>query len=214
MDRYGINKKRKRDDDPPKSQGHKRSAVPIGKGSLHDIEQLEKRIAENPSKNRKDVETLIQTINLSDCGPKINLKAAIVLYKAFSRLGASGTLSKKGHESEQNHELSGWYYQQYGIYRMALVKLLRSVSASQRLPIVHLCWRVLEQDAELLAHSVWDSESMFEPLLAGVIEIPDGKDIRETYVGEYLNACHDCCYHSLAYLSYVQPSRDHKYSLI
>jgi len=214
MNTPGIKKKRKRDDDQPQTEVHKRRAVPTGQGSSHDIEQLEKRIVENPSKNRKDVETLIRTIDLSDSGSKINLKAAIALCKVFSRLVASGTLTKNGHDNEQSHELSGWYVQQYGIYRMALMKLLRSVSASQRLPVVHLCWRVLEQDAELLHHLVWDSDSMFRPLLAAVIEMPDGADIRETYVGEYMNACHDCCYHSLAYLSYVQPTRDHKYSLL
>jgi U3 small nucleolar RNA-associated protein 19 len=214
MNRPDIKKKRKRDDDRPQTEGHKRRAVPAGNSSSHDIEQLEERIAENPSKNRKDVETLIQTIYLSDSSSKTNLKAAIALCKAFSRLIASGTLTKNGHESEQSHELSGWYVQQHGIYRMALVKLLQSVSASQRLPIVHLCWRVLEQDAELLNNSVWDSDSMFRPLLAAITELPDGTDIRETFVGEYMNACHDCCYHSLAYISYVQPTRDHKYSLL
>jgi U3 small nucleolar RNA-associated protein 19 len=210
MNRPGNGKKRKLDDDQSQSEGHKRRAVPTGHSSSHDIEQLERRIAENPSKNRKDVETLIQTINLSDPDLKINLKAAVALCKAFSRLVASGTLTKNGNESEQSPKLSGWYIRQYGIYRMALVKLLRSVSASQRLPIVHLCWRVLEQDAEFLDYSVWDSDSMFRPLLHAVVEMPDGTDIRETYVGEYMNACHDCCYHSLEFLSFVHPTRAHR----
>jgi U3 small nucleolar RNA-associated protein 19 len=213
MNRPETKKKRKRDDGRPR-ESHKRRAVSTVHSSSLDIELLEKRIAENPSKNRKDVETLIQEINLSDPDSKINLKAAVALCKAFSRLVSSGTLTKNGHESEQSHELSRWYVQQYGIYRMALVNLLQSVSASQRLPILHLCWRVLEQDAELLDHSVWHSDSMFRPLLAAVTEMPDGTDIRETFVGEYMNACHDCCYHSLAYISYVQPARGQKYSLL
>jgi U3 small nucleolar RNA-associated protein 19 len=204
MSRPGSGPKRKRDDVRSQSESRKRRAIQNSDSASHDLEQLEKSVAEDPSKNRKDVQTLLRMFDFATPDAKINLKVGVALCKVFTRLVASGNLMKDGHRgSKQNQELSDWYAREYGEYRRTLVKLLRSASASQRLPNLHLCWRVLEQDAELLDNSVWVSDSIFEPLLSAIIEIPDGADVRNTYVGEYVNPCHDCCYHSLEFFSYV-----------
>lgn len=196
--------KRKRIDVQSQNQGRKRRAVRKSDDAPPSIEQLEQRITEDPSKNRKDVDGLLQMLDLARPDARTNLKVGITLCKVFSRLVASGNLTKDSHKSKDGQELCEWYTQELGKYRTILVRLLRSVAATQRLPILHLCWKVLEQDAELLDNSVWMSHSMFKPLLLAVIEDQEGTDIRETFVGEYLNPCHDCCYHSLEYLSYVR----------
>lgn len=206
MSQHVAGTKRKRDDAGLNAEGRKRRTTRNSEKAPLDIKQLEQRIAEDPSKNQNDVETLIEMLDLTDLSAKMNLKAGVALCKVFSRLVASGILAKDHQGSKQSQELSDWYSQQYGKYRMALAKLLRSVSAFQRLPLLHLSWRVLEQDAEMLDNTLWVSDSMFKPLLSVVVEIPDGKDIRETYVGEYMNHCHDCCYHSLEHFSYVRPT--------
>ncbi len=215
MSRPDIGKKRKRGDvDLSQSQSRKRGTTRNGEDSSFDVEQLEKRIAKDPSKNHNDVETLIRMLDPANPDAKISLRAGIALCKVFSRLIASGHLKHNNHSNEQSHELSAWYIEKYGNYRVSLAKLLRSVSAPQRLPLVHLCWRVLEQDAEFLGKSVWVSDSMFKPLLSAVVEIPGGTDVRETYVEAYMNQCHDCCYYSLEYFSYVSPRCRCSYSLI
>ena len=201
-----MGKKRKRDDVQSQSQGQKRRIIRNVDSTSPDIEQAEERIAKDPSKNYKDVQTLIQMLDPANPDAKINLKAGVALCKVFARLVVSGNLRKDEHGSTQSQELSKWYLQQYGRYRTILAHLLRSVSAVQRLPIVHLCWRVLEQDAELLGNSIWVSDSMFKPLLSAVVEVPGGTDVRQAYVEEYMNQCHDCCYHSLEYCSYVTSS--------
>ena len=206
MSRPHIGKKRKRDDAPSQSQERKRRTIRSGESSSLDIEELEKRIAKDPSKNHNDVETLLQMLDPANSDTKLNLRAGIALCKVFSRLIASGHLNKDNHGNNQSQELSAWYVEQYRNYRMTLARLLRSVSAAQRLSLVHLCWKVLEQDAEFLGNSIWVSESMFKPLLSVVVDIPGGTDVRETYVEEYMNQCHDCCYHSLEYFSYVSSS--------
>ena len=195
--------KRKVDEDRPISEGRKRRATQNGDSASIDIEQLGKSITKDPSKNHKGVESLIRIIDLNNPDAKTNLRTGVALCKVFARLVASGDLVKDDHGSKQGQEISQWYLQQYGTYRTVLVKLLRSVSPSHRLPILHLCWRVLEQDAELMGNSVWVSDSIFKPLLSAVLEMPDGTDIRDTYVGEYMIPCHDCCYYSLEYFSYV-----------
>ncbi len=207
MSRPDIEKKRKRDDVvPSQSQSRKRRTTRNGEDSSFDIEQLEKRIAKDPSKNHNDVEVLLQMLDLANPDGIINLRAGIALFKVFSRLIASGQIKHGNRSNEESHELSTWYIEQYRNYRMALAKSLRSVPAPQRLPLIHLCWRVLEQDAESLGNAVWVSDSMFKPLLSAVVEIPSGTDVRETYVKEYMNQCHDCCYRSLEYFSYVSSS--------
>jgi U3 small nucleolar RNA-associated protein 19 len=203
MSRPGSGPKRKRDDARHQSESRKRRAIQNSDSTSPDPEQLEKSVAEDPSKNRKDVQNLLQMFDFAKPDVKTNLKVGVVLCKVFSRLVASGNLTKDDHGSKQSQALSDWYAREYDGYRRTLVKLLRSASASQRLPILHLCWKVLEQDAELLDKSVWVSDSMFNPLLSAVVEIPDGTDVRNTYVGEYMNQCHDCCYHSLEFFSYV-----------
>lgn len=204
MSRAGSAIKRKRPAVLPEHGARKRRALQNAEGALPNIEQLEKRIAEDALKSHKDIEKLITMINPDNLNAKTNLKAAVSLCKVFSRLAASGSLSKNDRGTQQNQEMTARFTQQYGIYRRALLDLLRSTSSSQRLSIVHLCWRVLEVDAELLGNSVWVSDSKFRPLLSAVIELPGGADIREAYVGEYMNQCHDCCYYSLEYLPYVQ----------
>ncbi|KAF7506620.1 hypothetical protein GJ744_011552 [Endocarpon pusillum] len=211
MSRPHIGKKRKWDDAPSQSQGRKRRTIRSGESSSLDIEQLEKRIAKDPSNNHNDVETLLQMLDLANPDAKLNLRTGIALCKVFSRLIASGHLNKDNHGNNQSQELSAWYVEQYRKYRTTLARLLRSVSAAQRLPLVHLCWKVLEQDAEFLGNKVWVSESMFKPFLSAVVDIPGGTDVRETYVDEYMNQCHDCCYHSLEYFStHVATSEDGK----
>ncbi len=202
----GTGSKRKRDERGLQSGCVKRRATRPCESTSPDIEQLERRITEDPSKNHQDVETLLQMLDLAKPSAKKNLKAGVALCKVFSRLVASGNLAKDDQGRKQSQQLSAWFHQKYATYRKTLAKLLRSVPASQRLPIAHLCWRVLEQDAELMDNSVWVTDSMFKPLLSAVIETPDNTDIRNIYVGEYMNHCHDCCYHSLAYFSYVYPS--------
>lgn len=203
MSRPHIGKKRKRDDAPSQNQGRKRRTTRNGESSSLDIEQLEKRIAQDPSENHNDVETLLQMLDLDNPDAKLNLRAGIALCKVFSRLVASGHLSKDNHGNNQSQDLSAWYVEQYRNYRIILARLLRLVSTAHRLSFVHLCWKVLEQDAEFLGNKVWVSESMFKPFLSAVVDIPGGTDVRETYVDEYMNQCHDCCYHSLQYFSYV-----------
>jgi hypothetical protein len=204
MSRAGSAIKRKRPAVLPEHGARKRRALQNAEGAVPNIEQLERRIAEDPLKNHKDIEKLITMINPDNPNAKTNLKAAVSLCKVFSRLAASGSLSKNDRGTQQNQEMTARFTQQYGIYRRALLDLLRSTSSSQRLSIVHLCWRALEVDAELLGNSVWVSDSIFRPLLSAVIELPGGADTREAYAGEYMNRCHDCCYYSLEYLPYVQ----------
>lgn len=197
--------KRKRIDAQAKTEGRKRTVIRNGESASLDIGDLERRLGEDPAKNQKDVETLLGFLDLSNPDAKSNLKVGIILCKVFSRLAASGDLTTDNQGRKQNREMSDWYLQQYGRYRKTLMKLLRSVSAPQRLPIVHVCWKILEVDAELLDNSLWTSESMFKMLLTAVVEISDGIEIREAYVGEYVNQCHDCCYYSLEYFSWVYP---------
>ena len=202
MSRLENGVKRKLNDGQTKNESRKRRVVHNG-NIASDIEKLERRIAEDPVQNHKNVETLLRMIDVNDPNSKFNLNTAVSLCKVFSRVVASGHITKDGQRRKLSQEVSGWYIQHYEKYRKTVIKLLRSVSASQRLPILHLCWKILEQDAELLESSVWVSDSIFKPLLSALMEMTEAKDIRETYVSEYMNECHDCCYHSLEYFAYV-----------
>lgn len=203
MGQLHARNKRKRSEAEIDDKSGKRRAIPNTESASSEIELLERRITEDPSKNCHDLDTMIQMFDLAKPNARTNLRVGVALCKVFSRLIVSGSLTKNDHGSKRSQKLAEWYVQQYGYYRMTIVKLLRTASAAQRLPIVQLCWRVLEQDAELLDHSVWVSGSIFKPLLSALIELPDAKDIREIYVGEYMNSCHDCYYRSLECFSYV-----------
>jgi U3 small nucleolar RNA-associated protein 19 len=206
MSKLGSGLKRKRDNTDTSKETRKRRSTRNDDKASTDIEQLERRIAEDPSNNHKNVEALIQLLDPASLDEKTNVKAGVALCKIFSRLIASGNFTIGENGGKGNREISDLYALQYTKYRKTLIKVLRSVSISQRLALLHLCWRVLEQDAELLDNSIWTSDSVFKPLLSTLAELPDGTDVRESYVGEYMNQCHDCCYYSLQYFSCVFPS--------
>jgi hypothetical protein len=203
MSRPGVGIKRKRDELRSQTEARKRRAIQNNAGAVPDLERIETCIEEEPSKNREEMEHLIRLFDSSHLDAKSNMKIGVSLFKIFSRFVASGYLSKNGGGSKQNQEGHDWYLQQYDKYRAQPVKLLRTVPPTQRFSMLHLCWKVLEQDAELFDNSIWASDSLFKPLLSAVIEIPDGTDVREIFVGEYMDQCHDCCYHSLEHFSYV-----------
>lgn len=204
MSRSDIGSKRKRDAVRSQADVRKRRAIEIEDEVVPNLQRIEQGIDEEPTKYRENVEHLIRILDPARPDTKANLKIGISLCKIFSRfVGSEYSKTKNEHRSKQKQEQDDWYLQQYGKYRAQLLKLLRFAPQSQRLPILHLCWKVLEQDAELLDNSTWTSESIFESLLSTLVETPDGTDARKAFVGEYMSQCHDCCYHSLGYLSYV-----------
>ena len=204
MSRSGIGSKRKRDDIRPQTDVRKRRAIQNDEDVVSNLERIEQGIEEEPTKYREKVEHLIRILDSASQDTKASLKIGVSLCKIFSRfVGSEYSTGKNEHRGRQNQEQHDWYLQQFRRYRAQLVKLLRLAPQSQQLPILHLCWKVLEQDAELLDKSTWSSDSIFQSLLSTVIGIPNGTDVRETFMGEYLSQCHDCCYHSLEYLSSV-----------
>ena len=203
MARPGTGNKRKRDEIRSTTETHKRRATQNGDSTVPDLERIERVVEEKPTEHRQEVEHLIRILDSSHPNTRSNLKIGVSLCRIFSRFIASGNLMKSEDRRKHHPVQHDWYLQRYSNYRTSLVKLLRFASQSQRLPILHLCWKVLEQDGELLDNSIWISDSIFKPLLSAIVDTSDGADIRETFVREYMNQCHDCCYHSLEFFSYV-----------
>jgi U3 small nucleolar RNA-associated protein 19 len=211
MSRIGIALKRKRDNAGPEDKPRKRRVAAEAEGPTGELERLEGRIKEDQARNFRDLETILQKFDLVHPDSKINLQLGVSLCKIFSRLVASGALSNKSIDGQKTQEVSEWYLRQYNNYRRTLATLLESVQPPSRLPLVHLCWKVLELDAELFDNAVWDQQSIFRPFLSTITNVSDGADVQEFYVTEYMNQCHDCCYYSLEYISYVNAS--HFYSM-
>lgn len=201
MSQAAAGLKRKRDDNEIQHEGRKRRTRADGDNSGTKIEELGRKIAENPLKYYTNVEKLLQMIDLDDANAKENLVTAVTLCKVFSRLIASGHLDQGEDGSQQKRDLSEFCMRQYNNYKTTVVKLLRFASSSQGLPFLHLCWKIFEQDVEVWKSSVWESNSLFSSLLSALAEIPDSNEIRKTFVGEYMSQCHDCCYYSLKYFS-------------
>jgi U3 small nucleolar RNA-associated protein 19 len=200
--------KRKRADDGNHSEARKRKTAKHGDSvrGVSQLEDLEREIAKDPLRYHHNVDILLRLIDSDKPDATENLKVAVSMCRIFSRLIAAGSLEQDSNEPKSAKDIANTYLRHYKHYQTAVVKLLKLASPAQQLPILHLCWKIFEQDAELWKSAVWESASIFPSLLSALIEIPDGREIRNTFVSECMSQCHDFSYYALVYISYVYPN--------
>lgn len=162
-----------------------------------DPENLEKEINEDPVKNAKHLDALLRMLDLDNPRTTINLRVGISLCRVFSRLIASGNLAGTASTSHLDQQLHDWYQKRYAIYWSSILRLLRISSGRNFSPVLHLCWKALGHEVELLGNAIWTSKSHFGSLLTAVIGITDDSAIRKVLMIDFVNRYHDCMFFAM-----------------
>jgi U3 small nucleolar RNA-associated protein 19 len=158
---------------------------------------LETQVFES-KKNYNNISTLIQLSRNRDDDIDVSLVSSIALCRIFSRLLASGDLTKVRATTEKESVVTLWLRERYSEYKAVLIQLLnRDGSESTALT---LCMRMLKNEGTHLRNGQeYSFPTLFLKDIVQSILSPDGRDsIRREFIGKYLEEYDDVRFYTFA----------------
>ena len=184
--------KRKRSDAPKKSV--KRAKAESSDEEEEDVQakilELESKILES-KKHYNNIPKLLKLFETEDA-----IIAAVALCRVFSRLIASGELTKKAGASEKEDLVVTWLRERYFEYKNGLYELLESPDAAPT--IFALCMRMLKNEGTHLKNGQdYNFPIRFlTDLVRTLLRLQDGDELRQEFSEKYVEEYDDIRYYT------------------
>lgn len=195
--------KRKRVDSQRKSVKRAKSASSDDEDDTQaQILMLETEILES-KKNYNNIPALIKLLESEDA-----IIASVALCRVFSRLIASGELTKKAGGSEKDNIVVAWLKERYLEYKVRLFELLESPEVSQT--ILALCMRLLKNEGTYMKNGQdYNFPSRFlSDLVNTLLDLEEGEDVRKEFSEKYVEEYDDIRYYTFEAVAKVLENKE------
>ncbi|OBT92810.1 hypothetical protein VE01_09060 [Pseudogymnoascus verrucosus] len=158
---------------------------------------LESEILES-KKNYNNIPKLIKLLESEDA-----IIASVALCRVFSRLVASGELTKKAGSSEKDEVVVAWLKERYLEYKTGLYELLESPEVSQT--ILALCMRMLKTEGTYVKNGQdYNFPSRFlTDLVRTLLGLEDGEDVRKEFAEKHVEEYDDIRFYTFEAIAKV-----------
>jgi U3 small nucleolar RNA-associated protein 19 len=169
-----------------------------------DVDLLEDQITQS-RRYLNNIATLIGYVRASHNNAIRSSQAVVALCRIFSRLLASGSMTRSSHQSEAEIVVVEWLHDRLGEYRSLLLDSIAQSHNGEQKASLELLMHLAKEEATSLkldANTVW-RRGTFPLILRAVVSESSSEQLRRNFVEKYIQDNDDLLLYTLKIIAYV-----------